>query len=127
MSDRSAGSPPDSLASDLPLALLPVRLETRYVGGASDRQLQIRVYPDDVHVDSYEPLLTEVEADWGEHFWGQVWSAAGEAGQQAAWGQLVERFGAPRATRIAEATQPTNLDRRPRQAPAFPARALRAE
>src|SRR3982750_3883851 len=43
-------------ASDRPLVLFPVRLETRFFAqpdGSSE--LRVRVYPDKVHLDSHEP------------------------------------------------------------------------
>ena len=53
------------LTTDVPLLLLPIRLETRFRG----TELLIRVYPDAVHVDTFERRLTEVEIQWGKHFW----------------------------------------------------------
>src|SRR5262249_31923462 len=51
--------PVDLVRTDCPLALLPVRLETRFAGGpGSATTLRIRVYPDDIHADSHEPELT---------------------------------------------------------------------
>ena len=45
-----------------PVLLLPVRLEAVYrATSAGEPELHIRVYPDDVHVDSHEPELTEAE------------------------------------------------------------------
>lgn len=41
----------------LPLLLLPIRLETSFQG----RKLQIRAFPDQIHVDSFDPRLTENE------------------------------------------------------------------
>ncbi len=38
------------LDSDLPLLLLPIRLETRYLLDADPPELRIRIYPDQVHV-----------------------------------------------------------------------------
>src|SRR5262249_19097350 len=43
-------SPP---SADTPLVLLPVRLETRFQGA----ELWLRIYPDDVHLNSFEPQL----------------------------------------------------------------------
>ena len=68
-------------ASDRPLALFPVRLETRFFAqpdGSSE--LRVRVYPDKVHLDSHEPELTPDERDWGRHTWELVWRAGNDAG-----------------------------------------------
>jgi hypothetical protein len=47
---------------EVPIAFLPVRIETRF-GKAADgsAQLWVRVFPDDVHVDSFEPALTALD------------------------------------------------------------------
>ena len=46
----------------LPLVLLPVRIETAFLSNASGgTDLAVRVYPDDIHVDSHEPELTAAE------------------------------------------------------------------
>ena len=47
----------------VPIAFLPVRIETRF-GSAADGspELWVRVFPDDVHVDSFEPALTAAES-----------------------------------------------------------------
>ena len=45
--------------SEHPLLLLPVRLETRFFAVANGSQeLRIRVFPDQIHVDSHEPALS---------------------------------------------------------------------
>lgn len=105
------------LAADLPIVLLPVRLETRFVGAAASRELLVRVYPDTIHIDTHEPELTDDEKLWGKHFWEHTWRAAGEESRKrAAWDQLVERFGARRAAWVAEALTPKN----PADAPKSP-------
>jgi hypothetical protein len=101
--------------SDVPLALLPVRLETRFfVQPDGHQELRIRVFPDQVHVDSHEPGLSADELTWGRHFWELTWRAGDdEARRRLAWQQLADRFDARRAAWIARALRPRNLDARP--------------
>src|SRR4249920_2329099 len=99
-------------ASDVPLLMLPVRLETRFfpLPDAATQELRVRVYPDQVHVDSNEPGLSQDEFLWGQHFWQQIWHAGrDEAGERLAWQQLCDRFDAQRAAWIARALSPTNV------------------
>ena len=101
-----------------PIALLPVRLETRFFardGGTSE--LRIRVYPDKVHLDSHDPSLSAGELDAGRAFWEQRWRAAADvARQQAAWAVLSDSFDPGRAAYIARALTPTEPRRSPRGA-----------
>lgn len=125
-------------ASDRPLALLPVRLETRFFRQAdASYELRVRVYPDKIHIDSHETELTPAEAQWGKHFWEQYWRAGTQADPQAAaWRQLAERFGANRAAWIARVLRPLNPQGQPSTkvpdgtplpvAPDFPAAAVAA-
>lgn len=97
--------------SDHPLLLLPVRLETRFFAQADGtEELRVRVYPDQIHVDSFEPELSEDERAFGQHFWEQIWRAGhDEAAERVAWQQLADRFDARRAAWIARAVSPTNV------------------
>ena len=102
-------------ASDLPLVLLPVRLETRFVTTDAATELRIRVYPDKIHLDSHEPDLLPVENEWGMHYWEQDWRAGGDdVARATAWRQLADRFGAERAAYIARVLRPTNPLARPK-------------
>ncbi|MEJ8850705.1 hypothetical protein [Variovorax rhizosphaerae] len=105
-------------ASDRPLALLPVRLETRFFTLAdSTVELRVRVYPDKIHLDSHESDLLPGERDWGQHYWEQDWRAGPNATARAdAWRQLADRFGAQRAAWIARVLAPTNPLQRPKVA-----------
>lgn len=105
------------LAGDVasPLVLLPVRLETRFFPMPDGSvELRVRVYPDQIHVDSHEPELTADELLWGQHFWVETWRAAtDQARARSAWQQLADRFDAPRAAWIARALTPLNPADRP--------------
>jgi hypothetical protein len=106
--DRASGT----VDTKHPLLLLPLRLETRFQAARSGRpaELRLRIYPDDVHIDTHEPGLTEEEERWGRHFWeqhgGVTAGAAPTDRQRQAWQQLVDRFSAPRAAWIARVLDP---------------------
>ena len=85
------------LPSTIPLVLLPVRLETRFQGS----ELWLRVYPDDVHINSFEPELTADESDARAQYLAQAQS--GQDAARAAFLALAQRFGPQRAAWIASA------------------------
>lgn len=96
------------LSASVPLLLLPVRLETRFVKTGTLYVLLIRIYPDVVHVDSFERGLSEMEVKWGEHFWDQTKLAGVDQDKQLnAWAQLAQVFGPRRAAWIAKKTDPS--------------------
>ncbi len=128
---------PDGLWAGLdplvPIALLPVRLETRF--GTRDAVqpdgttvplpvLRVRIYPDDVSVVSTSPGLDPVELASGTAFWAahEAPPTAEEAAlpgalehrRRAAWEVLVRSAGRERASFVARSTAPG--------APAPPAR-----
>jgi len=116
-------------ASDVPLLMLPVRLETRFfpLSDGTNQELRVRVYPDQLHVDSHEQGLSQDEFLWGQHFWQQIWRAGrDEAGERLAWQQLCDRFDAQRAAWIARALSPTNIGDWP-AAPVSPDQSLPVE
>ena len=103
------------LTDGLPVLLFPLRLETRFGGGAPPTELWVRAYPDDCLVDSFEEDLSDGELDAGERYWAAIWSAAGdEDRQRAAWRALVVGFGSSRAAWISSQYGPLNsADERP--------------
>lgn len=106
---------------NVPLVLLPVRLETRFFelpdGSAT---LRVRVYPDKIHIDTHQPDLTAEEQALGMQYWQQDWAAGDETARADAWHTLASRVDAERAAWIARVLQPTNLAQRPKEPPVFP-------
>ena len=118
----AAGSADPALAATLaashPIVLLPVRVETRYAGAAGGgRELLVRIWPDQVHVDAHDPRLTATEAEAGQQFWLADWRCGGDQERRRrAWQSLAERFDPARAGWIARATRPVNATARPADA-----------
>lgn len=61
----------ESMDGHQPIALLPMRIETRYFPSFPDRidRLRIRVYPDDLNTIEHEPALTQAEQQAGMDYW----------------------------------------------------------
>src|SRR6476620_1365703 len=97
--------------NDVPFLLLPVRLETRFAETAAGaRELLIRVYPDDVFIDTHEPELTDAEITAGRAYWNAAWAQQPPSWDEDAARQLVAGHVPERAAWIATATRPTNVD-----------------
>jgi hypothetical protein len=112
------------LAAGVPVLLLPVRIETRFVsepavtvkGQSGGPSLLVRVYPDTISVSSFEPELTPDEVTAGKAYWDLVWRAglppaADDA--QAPWRVLAGAYQPQRAAWIAQATTPVNIADQP--------------
>ncbi len=101
------------LSAGYPIVLLPVRIETRFTAD----QMLLRVYPDEILADSFEPELTDEEIADGQAYWDAAWP--GEAEEKLAWRALVKKLGVPRGSWVVEAMTPSNLDSRPAGAPVY--------
>ncbi|MBU8919332.1 hypothetical protein BGM25_25165 [Bacillus sp. FJAT-29953] len=94
------------LKADLPIALFPVRIETRFVITVDGTDLLVRIYPDDIGQDSLRRELTPIEINWGQAFWQKADEAESEEETKQAWTELAQRFGGERAAWIKEKTKP---------------------
>src|SRR5215469_15196904 len=106
-----AADPMHAIDPGLPLVLLPVRIETAYlpstsVAGGTD--LAVRVYPDDIHVDTHEPELTSGELAAGTAYWQAVWgSGPNQARLDAAWAVILGKLKPQRAAWTVRALMPS--------------------
>jgi hypothetical protein len=99
------------LSAAFPIVLFPVRLETRFFPGGNTTPtcLQVRVYPDEIFLDTHEPALTDAEVAAGKSYWQSVDASGSYAGRNVEkdqWRALVTQFGAPRAAWIVRALTP---------------------
>ncbi|MEO5696178.1 MAG: hypothetical protein ABIQ60_03460, partial [Burkholderiaceae bacterium] len=98
----------NALSASVPVALLPVRLEARFFDSA--RELRLRIYPDQIHVDAHEPRLTAAEREAGIAYWQQRAALPNPAQRsKSPWAELAGLLGAPRAAWVVQAMTPTNL------------------
>jgi hypothetical protein len=101
------------LSDASPFVLFPIRLETRFkqisCGDVARHQLWVRIYPDDVSIDTFEEALSATELANAQRYWQGIWRAGGiEDDERAAWRSLVAAHGSSRAGYIVDTYQPTN-------------------
>lgn len=108
------------LDDNYPILLLPLRLETRFkeviLSGSTTpkQQLWIRVFPDDIAIDTFESLLSDDEIRNAKSYWLAIWKAADiKVEQLGAWRSLVASHGSGRAYWITQKYQPLNLSEQP--------------
>ncbi|SDB81775.1 hypothetical protein GA0111570_103341 [Raineyella antarctica] len=106
---------PCDASPQVPLVLLPVRVECKLRPGT--RRLRIRITPDEVHVDSLVRSLTTNETEAGQAYWRAIWA---DRASVTAWPDLVEATGGRRAAWVAHATSPGSLDVATADALVFP-------
>jgi hypothetical protein len=112
---RDTSTPPNPLAVDadlarldvagVPIALFPVRLETRF--DVPNAKLHLRVYPDEFFSDIHERELTPAESAAGSDYWTAVGNNSGTETADL-WAPIAKRYGVPRAAYIVRVTNPND-------------------
>ncbi|GJL65133.1 MAG: hypothetical protein NPIRA05_01040 [Nitrospirales bacterium] len=107
----------EELNDRLPILLLPVRIETRFMTENNSTELWVRIFPDDIAVHSHEKGLTVDEVESGLTYWRELWharqqeeDAQRETQKKGAWRALAGEFGSTRAAWVARETEPDTLD-----------------
>src|SRR6187401_1492609 len=75
------------LVGSEPIVLFPVRLETRFDAGF----LKVRVYPDEIFLNTHESALTVAEYDAAKDYYTKL---NDENNEKPLWRDMVARFGA---------------------------------
>ena len=95
-----AGAAEDSVEEDIqrletetPVVLFPVRLETRFLDG----KLKVRVYPDEIFLNTHEVALTVEERDAAIGYYTELNENDNE---RELWRDMVSRFGVERSAYI---------------------------
>ncbi|MGC2109993.1 MAG: hypothetical protein WA655_10785 [Candidatus Korobacteraceae bacterium] len=114
----AAAARQSGLAAAVPVLFLPVNIETRFMTSAAGApELWVRIYPDQIAINSHEPELTAQEIADGQAYWDAVWRAGKPPASidtiKAPWRGLAQRYGSPRAAWIALQMTPTNLPSQP--------------
>jgi hypothetical protein len=95
----------DRLWAKHSITLFPCRLETRF--DRSARTLRVRIYPDEILMNTHEALLTREEAEAGRAFYNAVHLATNKSGAELEeWTKLIEQFDRERAAYILKALSP---------------------
>jgi hypothetical protein len=106
----------EQLSDDSPFLLFPVRIETKFTKIESNNELWVRIFPDDISIQTHEKNLTVDEISAGHTFWTKVWESRNEADEtiknesKGAWNVLSNRYGANRSSWIKTQTKPTNWE-----------------
>jgi len=89
----------------VPVLLLPVRLETRFVSATGGPELWVRMYPDQIHINTFDSSLNATELDHGYTYWAEVAKLQPDDDPVGPWRVLAAAHGSPRAAYIRLMTQ----------------------
>jgi hypothetical protein len=97
----------------IPFMLMPVRLETRFIENNSANsvldELWVRIYPDDILIESPETQMTDELFTVGENYWKEWWASGGDENKRkGAWRALCQAVGPRLAAWLVKKTKPIN-------------------
>ncbi len=113
---ESLGNMVNQMNDRYPVLFFPVRIETVFME-ENGQELWVRIFPDDIAVETHEEDLTQSEIDEGMAYWRGFADATTDVERVHAWDLLCRSFGAERAAWVALKMQPTNLPAPPAPPP----------
>ena len=108
----------NKLTDDTPILMFPLRLETRFKqverNGENADELWVRVFPDDIAIDTFESDFSSTEIRNIRGYWINRWKAGKtEDGNRAAWRNLAAAHAPGRAYWLTQHYVPDNLTEEP--------------
>lgn len=95
-----------------PLLLFPVRLETHFRNRNSQKELCVRIFPNEIFLDYLTDSLTRQEIEDGKLFWLQWFIASGSPRREyEAWQVLCRKYPLYRAAWICRTMRPKEIDK----------------
>ena len=87
-----------------PIVFFPVRLETRFDRSVNPAVLKVRIYPDEIFLDTHETDVTEDEVDAANEFDDDVAAHQSDLFPEAvAWAKICQKMSAERAAYVLRA------------------------
>ncbi len=109
--DRTPQSLIEEWNDDIPVMLLPVRIETKFKIEPPLNQLWVRIYPDEIAIVTHEKTLSTYEEKLGKIYWTDLFNAGNdEIKKKEAWRKIADEISANRAAWVAKQTRPSNWD-----------------
>lgn len=94
-----------------PFMLFPLRLETHFRRVKNQKQLCVRIIPDEIMLDYHTEKLTKEEIEDGKFFWIQWYIASGsDVREYEAWEVLCKKYPVYRAAWICRCLKPEYID-----------------
>lgn len=103
-----------SVSIDVPLLLMPIRIETKYRFDLEPPQLRIRIYPDQINVATDDKAPTEAEVEHTKAFWAKALGERDRRVRVQYWDALGAAVGPDRAGYLARLLRPEKATGRPR-------------
>lgn len=107
-----------NFSDHIPILLFPLRLETRFKKVVKNNteidQLWVRIFPDDIAIDTFESDLSATEVRNLQQYWINRWKAGRtESGNRGAWRNLVSSHGPGRSYWMIQQFVPDNIAEEP--------------